>query len=908
MVSAEKIKEFLEGKDSEEYIVGIETYSSWTKDDSNDIYLIIDHPEKGKYIKKEQITPFCWVKNLSQTGFYNNDKDLLETAIKKYGIISKKLNTGGQKRLEEGHSHLVRTTGTYRDLINFFKKGGINPFKDRDKVLMLSPQEQYLIQTGKRLFKGIEDYTKVHKLIFDIETTSLQPKDGHIFLIGIKDNRGFQKILSSYDEMGYNEELEKDIIIKFFESISNLKPSIITGYNSENFDFPYIFGRAEILGLNINQIVKTRHPEVKLIRRESTLKLGGEMETYTQNLIWGYNVMDTYHSVRQAQAINSDIKEANLKYIAREAKVIRPNRVYIPGNLLGKMWMENKNFYYNPENGRWKEEFEEGWVEKSGRWLIEEYLISDLEETEKVDNIYRQSTFLIGKTIPTNFVRVATMGTAAMWNAIMQAYSYENDLSIPKKVETRQIVGGLSRLFRVGYNKNVIKIDYSSLYPSIQITHDVFPECDIKGVMKGLLQYFYDERTKYKTLMKKAKKEGNEEMVNFYDRKQLPIKILNNTMFGSLSAPNVFYWGDMDMGEMITCTGRQYLRLMIKYFENKGYKSIVTDTDGLDVALPEDINTHKYIGKGLHHMVEEGKEYSGYDADIAEFNEKYMYGVMGLSLDGVYLSSVNFARKNYADKKIDGKIKLVGNTIKSKTIPKYIEKFLDKGIDLLLDGRGSDFINHYYELIDKLYNKRVPLIEIANKSKVKCSLEEYLNRGTDKNGKDKASQAHMELVIKEGLNVNLGDVIYYVNNGTKKSHGDFSLKPLKDGTKEKVFNCYLIPQDDIEKQRENLIGEYNVAKYIDMLNKRIEPLMVCFHPDIRNKILINNPEERNYFTDEEMTLVSGIPMEEGDQDNLEKELIPEEREYDFWDKMGVNPEYMIKDRFEEKIEENILEN
>ena len=33
-------------------------------------------------------------------------------------------------------------------------------------------------------------------------------------------------------------------------------------------------------------------------------------------------------------------------------------------------------------------------------------------------------------------------------------------------------------------------------------------------------------------------------------------------------------------------------------------------------------------------------------------------------------------------------------------------------------------------------------------------------------------QAHMELAINESLNVSLGDVIYYVNNGTKASHGD----------------------------------------------------------------------------------------------------------------------------------------
>jgi DNA polymerase elongation subunit (family B) len=51
--------------------------------------------------------------------------------------------------------------------------------------------------------------------------------------------------------------------------------------------------------------------------------------------------------------------------------------------------------------------------------------------------------------------------------------------------------------------------------------------------------------------------------------KQLPIKIFINSMFGALSAPQVFAWGDMYMGEQITCTGRQYLRQMIKFFMKK---------------------------------------------------------------------------------------------------------------------------------------------------------------------------------------------------------------------------------------------------------------------------------------------------------------------------------------------------
>ncbi|MFN9902626.1 MAG: DNA polymerase domain-containing protein, partial [bacterium] len=148
--------------------------------------------------------------------------------------------------------------------------------------------------------------------------------------------------------------------------------------------------------------------------------------------------------------------------------------------------------------------------------------------------------------------------------------SYKYGLAIPKKEERRNFVGGLSRLLKVGYSKDVLKLDYSSLYPSIQLVHDVFPECDITGAMKGLLTYFRNSRIMYKNLAAEYKNIDKKKSTS-YDRKQLPIKIFINAFFGSLSAPQVFPWGDIDMGEQITCTGRQYLRQMLKFFTKRGY-------------------------------------------------------------------------------------------------------------------------------------------------------------------------------------------------------------------------------------------------------------------------------------------------------------------------------------------------
>jgi hypothetical protein len=246
------------------------------------------------------------------------------------------------------------------------------------------------------------------------------------------------------------------------------------------------------------------------------------------------------------------------------------------------------------------------------------------------------------------------------------------------------------------------------------------------------------------------------------------------------------------------------------------------------------------------------------------------------------------ARKNYALLTDKGKVKLTGNTIKSKKLQTYVAEFLDKGLRMLLDGKGGEFLDFYYEYVDKLYNRQIPLAKIANKARVKQSIDDYKVHitKTTKAGNMMSRQAHMELLIKEGKSPGLGDTIYYVNNGEKKSHGDVQKK--KD---ELVLNCYLINEQDIEKNPD-LLGDYNVARYMAAFNKRIEPLLVVYKPEIREDILIEDPKDRPIFTKTQTELVRGYPMKEAHQDTLEEVLSLSDTELSFWKNVNIDPYYM----------------
>ena len=150
----------------------------------------------------------------------------------------------------------------------------------------------------------------------------------------------------------------------------------------------------------------------------------------------------------------------------------------------------------------------------------------------------------------------------------------------------------------------------------------------------------------------------------------------------------------MDMGEKVTCTARQYLRQMVRFFMSKNYDPLVMDTDGVNFSCPEDVDSREYIGLGNNELVEKDKLYTGSEADVAEYNDLFMRGEMGLDTDGQWPSCINIARKNYALLMPSGVVKLTGNSIKSKKIQGYLEEFIDVGLRLLLEGKGPEFVDY----------------------------------------------------------------------------------------------------------------------------------------------------------------------------------------------------------------------
>ena len=623
----EQVEKFLMGRNPMERVVAIEC------DYDDDRVSIIYNTENGdKKIHLDDFKPFCWVKRSACLKMFDGDRQKLRNTMNYYGIAVKPLTVSMQpnqnvnERLKNGYEFMfyAKKRMSFSEFQKFFQtaKTPIYPRKKKNEsssnvdkeILCVAPVEQYMIASGIRLFKGYNGYDELKRMLFDLETTGLVFKKDHIDQIGIRTNKGFETVINvKGDTLEERIENEHKATDEFLQIIAREKPDIMAGHNSENFDWRMLIENADAYGESFADmsLKYLRHPIYKK-NKESVLKLGGEVEYFKPTCMWGTTILDSMHAVRRAQATDSNIKNANLKYVTKYLNLQKENRVYVPGDKIGKIWRDTEEKYaFNDKDGDWyeineKHPIKEGYERVSGEYVVKRYLLDDIWETDKVELTLNESNFLIAKMLPTTFNRAATMGTAGIWKLILLAWCYENNLAVPSFTKSHSFVGGLSRLLKTGYAANVAKLDYNSLYPSIMLTWWVKSEVDVTNAILNMLNYVLTQREHYKGLKNEAGKQANklsdylkenskhltEEEIkkikgdiqhfkaekNANDKKQNPLKVLGNSVFGSFGSPSLFPFGDQKAAEFVTCTGRQCLRIMISHFKNLGYEPIVGDS------------------------------------------------------------------------------------------------------------------------------------------------------------------------------------------------------------------------------------------------------------------------------------------------------------------------------------------
>ena len=468
-ITPEVISTFLDGHDPQERIVN---FDYKYRDDKIKVYY--RDKDDNRCVSEEPFYPFLWATRAACLKLKSNCEGGLSNLMKREGIGVKALDVTNSKgevveEILNGYTFMFYAMKpmSYSNFLNFFKAAGNPVYKDKSKsstqqtqkekrqYLVVTPIEQYMIATGKRMFKGYEDYDETLRMIFDLETTGLNTEADRIEQFGIRFNRPvkykgqYKTFEKTYRVEGETEE-EKDRselsnIINVIKIIYTFKPDIITAHNGETFDWNMIIGACKRLGTTIEELSKEYFDGdvITKNKRQTVLKLGGEVETFNQTIVPGTVVTDSLHAVRRAQALDSNMLFSNLKYVTKYSKIVKPDRVYVPGDRISEIWNSTKRFMFNDEDGDW-------YIYDS------EYVPQKVQPDKNMDLDYFQRILDEDRTMS------ATGNTKAMYSSEATAESLYNDYleSIKKENEKAPFRKGKADDKFTLYTKNFIMEGY----------------------------------------------------------------------------------------------------------------------------------------------------------------------------------------------------------------------------------------------------------------------------------------------------------------------------------------------------------------------------------------------------------------------------------------------------------------
>lgn len=408
-------------------------------------------------------------------------------------------------------------------------------------------------------------------LSFDIEACNPkgmpQENKDPIIMISLSSNHGLRKVYStkssSFDFVEVLND-EKELLEKFVEVVKSENPDLITGYNTDVFDFPYIRDRAARLGVTLDLGVDGSG--LKFMRRGFA----------NSAVIKGRIHVDLYPSMR--------------RYLQLDRYTLE--RVYL------EIFEEEKKDI----NG---DEIHSCWVNGGAR--LEELFEYSLEDAVAVTKIGEEMlplsmalTRLVGQPL-FDISRMAT-GQQVEWYLIRKAYEYgdifPNKPSNAKIANRKKIEGGYVKDPVKGLHKDIVYFDFRSLYPSIIISKNVSPdtrvdECDEEdcytapevgykflkepvGFVPSVIGNVLRERVKIKSRMNDATDPRERHVL---DVQQEALKRLANSMYGVYGFIR-FRWYCLECADSITAWGRDFIKKTMKKSEESGFKPIYADTDG----------------------------------------------------------------------------------------------------------------------------------------------------------------------------------------------------------------------------------------------------------------------------------------------------------------------------------------
>ena len=500
------------------------------------------------------------------------------------------------------------------------------------------------------------------------------------------------------EEQKARDEDERRILKEFVQETRKLDPDIITGYNINNFDMAVLFERA-------NKLFKKkgdRNPEDKKRQSSDELNFGRDMlgmsrrENRTTGFVtWdvkGRLILDGWLSVK---------------------KELRPKREGL-GFVSTMLFNDTKdNIDSSHMDDEWKARKEE----------VIHYCLKDADLALRILMHPRINAVnkLMDVAIPAKLpVKEVSGGQNRMIESLLiRMVDRENAVVPMSGGETYDYEGGFVYDTKAGLWEWVIGLDFSSMYPSQIIKHNIcfttftknkaeaahtspvgamFISAEKRyGIVPRMVQGLLDSRKQAKAMMKKAKADGNPEMEDYYNRLQSAIKVMANATYGYFGTRFCRWPYNRYIAPSITAWARDEIKTVVTTLESRGYMVVAGDTDSVFFLSKEhqDLESCKLLGFGIQ--------------------QEFSAGNMHLELEKIMVRFFAHAKKRYFGKIIWPEESLLVRGYEPRRTDSFDlqSETMTKVFQLVLDGKPDDAVNFAKDTVHDTLKGKVELPKLV---------------------------------------------------------------------------------------------------------------------------------------------------------------------------------------------------
>ncbi len=510
---------------------------------------------------------------------------------------------------------------------------------------------------------------------------------------------------------------EKSMLLKFIEIIKNEDPDIIAGYNSSNFDVPYLMKRAKKLGIKFD-----------------ITRFGEEAREENHGLI---------KAIKIPGRINLDVYNVArfVSIVGASETLLKINRftlgdVYraITGDT--KRTVDKKNIWQQWDGSQ--SELEN----------LAEYSLSDSISLRSLYEFFLPLEVEVAKVTGTTLSETAVSTTGQLVEYLLMKYASLNKEIIPNKPKDQDIAkrnsnpitGAYVKTPDAGIYDNIAVFDFRGLYPSIIIANNIDPStiCSsctefyaspegIKfaktpiGIVPTALSMLISERAEIK---KRYKKEPDNK---YLAARSQALKILANSFYGYLGYSRS-RWYSRECASSVTSFGRETILNTINNAENLGFKVIYADTDSvfLLMAQKSKIDAQEFM-KSINKKLPGAME--------LELEDFYVRGVFV----GKKGKSESGAKKKYALLSESGRIKIKGFELVRRDWSNISRETQRKVLEAILkDGSKEKAMSIVKEVVKDLRDGNVNLKDLVIYTQIRKKIDSYDSKSPELHAAKKA--------------------------------------------------------------------------------------------------------------------------------------------------------------------------